>query len=172
MSHEDELEEGTEQVGKTGYSQKPPKDPLLAVLVKYVDKTPGWEFGLTLHVNGVIVSGMLCAMTSFFEEQANLIREYAPPENGEGQREFAKSFDYLAEESRPGSSDDQVSDRDVAESEGNEDPLPGFIHLRAATVHAPGTDAVLPEMLWRGRLDHVSGWSIGNFGPKPPPRSR
>jgi hypothetical protein len=145
-----------------------PQDPFLAILVQAVDHTPGWEFGVTLHVNGVIVSGLLCSITTFFEEQAEMIRRLGSAETVEARQGFAEIFDYLAEQTRPGG--EQADGGETAETETAGRNLPEFIHLRAATVHAPGTDAVLPETLWRGRLDHVSGWSIGNFGPKPPPR--
>jgi hypothetical protein len=36
-----------------------------------------------------------------------------------------------------------------------------YIHLRAARVFTSGSAQPLPEMLWRGRLSHVSGWSVG-----------
>lgn len=148
--------------------RRPAKDPLLAVLVKTVDDL-GAEIGVTLHVNGVIISGLMCSMKSFFEEQAEMIRQLGPADDGG----FAKTFDWLAEQiqEQPSTEGGGEDDED-AEAEAAGADLPNFIHLRAASVHAPGTTAVLPETLWRGRLEHVSGWSIGNFGPKPPPRSR
>ena len=154
--------------GKEPDSHHQPTDPFLAILVQAINHTPGWEIGVILHVNGVTISGMLCSMTSFFREQAEIIRQTGSPETAEVRASFAKTFDWLAEETEPRSA------AEPAESDGtgtDGEDLPQFIHLRAATVHAPGADAPLPEILWRGRLGHVSGWSIGNFGPKPPPRS-
>lgn len=155
------------EVGTDGY--RLPQDPFLAILVQAIDHTPGWEFGVTLHVNGVIISGLLCSITTFFEEQAEMIRRLGSAETAEARLGFAEIFDQLAEQTRPGT--EQGDGVETAQTEAAGRDLPEFIHLRAATVHAPGTDAVLPETLWRGRLDHVSGWSIGNFGPKPPPRN-
>jgi hypothetical protein len=77
-------------------------------------------------------------------------------------------YDFLSEHALGQSGRYQAKDGEVDEAEAAESDLPEFIHLRAATVHAPGTDAVPPETLWRGRLEHVSGWSIGNFGRKLP----
>jgi hypothetical protein len=164
MSQNDQLEPQAEQDAEAD-GHYPPKDPLLAILVQGVNNSE-WQFGVTLHVNGVIISGMLCSMTSFFKEQAEMIRQLGSPETAEGRQSFATIFDELAEDVHvdTGARD---GDDDAVALRSN---LPGFIHLRAATVQAPGTDAVLPETLWRGRLDHVSGWSIGNFIPKPPPR--
>jgi hypothetical protein len=83
-----------------------------------------------------------------------------------------QGFDWLADQTQTRPGPEQAEGDEAAETEEAGADLPEFIHLRAATVHAPGTDAVLPETLWRGRLDHVSGWSVGNLGLKPPPRSR
>jgi hypothetical protein len=107
-------------------------------------------------------------MSSFFNEQADVIRRSSSGRSAEDIEGFAKMFDWLSEQSLTESGADQANDGEADGTETAESDLPGFIHLRAATVHAPGTDAVLPETLWRGRLDHVSGWSIGNFGPKLP----
>jgi hypothetical protein len=38
-----------------------------------------------------------------------------------------------------------------------------YIHLRDATVFAPGAQPTLAKTLWRGRLSHVSGWSLGQL---------
>ena len=146
---------------------RPPKDTLLALLVQGVDKYPGdGAIGITLHVNGVIISGLLCSMTSFFEKQAEFIRRTVTPE-GEGGG-FADIFDWLAKESRSQPPDAQTEGSEDDETETAKDDLPGFIHLRAATVWAPRANGDLPETLWRGRLDHVSGWSIGTFGHESP----
>jgi hypothetical protein len=145
-----------------------PKDPFLAILVQGVDKHPGFELGVTLHVNGVIISGVMCSMPSYFAEQADIIRQIGSASDAENREGFAKMFDWLSEESRARPRDTQADDGEANEAEQNASDLPAFIHLRAATVHAPGTNAVLPATLWRGRLDHVSGWSIGNFVLEPP----
>jgi hypothetical protein len=79
-------------------------------------------------------------MTSFFEEQAELIRQLGSAETAETRYEFAKLFDWLAEQTtqarpkaEPGDGDEDAATEAAAED------LPEFIHLRAATVHAPGT---------------------------------
>jgi hypothetical protein len=38
-----------------------------------------------------------------------------------------------------------------------------FVHLRDAQVFTSGDDRPLPKTLWRGRLSHVSAWSIGSY---------
>jgi hypothetical protein len=166
MTHDGEPQTPAEHGAKVE-GRRPAKDPLLAILVKSIDSL-GAEISVTLHVNGVIISGMMCSIKSFFEEQAEMIRQLAPAGDGG----FAEAFDWLAGqiEAQP-STEHAGEDAEATEIEAAGADLPDFIHLRAASVHAPGTTAVLPETLWRGRLEHVSGWSIGTFGPKPPPRS-
>jgi hypothetical protein len=171
MNHNDEPQTPAEHDVEAD-RHRLPQDAFLAILVQAVDHTPGWEVGVTLHVNGVIISGLLCSMTSFFEEQAEMIRRLGSAETAEARQGFAELFDWLADQTQTPPGAEHAEGGEAAETGASGADLPEFIHLRAATVHAPGTDAVLPETLWRGRLDHVSGWSIGNFGPKPPPRSR
>jgi len=171
MNHHDEPQTPAERDAEAD-RHRLPQDAFLGILVQAVDHTPGWEIGVTLHVNGVIISGLLCSITSFFEEQAETIRRLGSAETAEARQGFAELFDWLADQTQTRPGTEQAEGDEDAETEEAGADLPEFIHLRAATVHAPGTDAVLPETLWRGRLDHVSGWSIGNFGPKPPPRSR
>jgi hypothetical protein len=171
MNHNDEPQTPAKQDAEAD-RQRLSKDAFLAILVQAVDHKPGWEIGVTLHVNGVIISGLLCSVTSFFEEQAEMIRRLGSAETAEAREGFARVFDWLADQTQTRPGTEQAEGDEAAETEEAGAYLPEFIHLRAATVHAPGTDAVLPENLWRGRLDHVSGWSVGNLGPKPPPRSR
>ena len=45
--------------------------------------------------------------------------------------------------------------------------LTSYIHMRNAEVHAPGGPGHLAPALWRGRLSHVSGWSLGVLGNRP-----
>jgi hypothetical protein len=123
------------------------------------------EIGVTLHVSGVIISGLLCSITSFFEEQAEVIRRLGSVENAEARQGFAELYDWHADQTQTQPAIEPAEDGQAAETEEAGADLPDFIHLRAASVHAPGTDAVLPETLWRGRLDHVSGWSIAPTGP-------
>lgn len=110
--------------------------------MKAVNEIPGGEFGVTLHVNGVIISGLLCSMTSFFEEQAEMIRQLGSPDTAEALQGFAKTFDWLAEQTQSQTDIEHAEGDETAASDTAGADLPGFIHLRAATVHAPGTNAV------------------------------
>ena len=132
------------------------------MLVKSFGNMPGTEIGITLHVSGEIVSGLMIPLTDYLDEMAALVRDNGSPESAAARGGLAEVFSLAAAESRPAADADLAELIDTA-------PEPAFIHLRQATVHAPGSDAVLPATLWRGRLDHVSGWSLGNFGYKLPP---
>ena len=129
-------------MSENGQSQ-PEKDVFLALIVQGINQTKS-EMGLTLHVNGLVVSGVLCSMTTYALEQADMLRRHGVPG-------FAEVFDTLA---------DGQGEATAADEAGG---LPDFIHLKDATVYAPGSGTSLPKTLWRGRLGHVSGWSVGSY---------
>jgi hypothetical protein len=118
-------------------------DPLLDFLVKAAEA--GMEVGLTLHVSGVVVSGLVVSAARYLKEMSALIASagVAP--------EFAESLAELAAEM-------PAEDLELMD----EMPAWEFIHLSGARIHTPGSMAANHQpMLWRGRLDHVSGWSLG-----------
>jgi hypothetical protein len=175
VSHESNHDLGPgredEQQAVSGFAERSkdhrwPKDPLLATLVDLVDRSPffdpqqppssGLEIGVTLDVNGVVISGMLCSLRSYLEDQANFLRSQGSTESAPIGEALSGLFSKIAEQVKP-----ELQDESSTEISTN------FIHLREATVHAPGTDGYLLQPFWRGRLDHVSGWSIGNYGHKP-----
>jgi len=113
-------------------SDLPPSDGVLGVLVQAMDALPGSMIGVTLHVSGVIVTGQMIAISDYFTELAAVFAE-------------------LADDIRP--ADGAPLDDRAA---------PVFIHLRDARVMSPDTArSKWPPVLWRGRLDHVSAWSLG-----------
>jgi hypothetical protein len=166
MDHDEQRRAHVVQEAKSD-GPSPSNDSFLALLVKAVNSNPGGEIGITISVNGLIISGLVCSITTYFEEQAELIRRLGSAEN-----ELAKLFDWLAEQSQIHADVELAEGEDGTGADAAVGTLPDFIHMRAATVHAPGTNLSLPPVLWRGRLEHVSGWSIGNFSPKPQPHDR
>jgi hypothetical protein len=130
----------------------PAPDPFLAILVRTAEA--GMEFAVTLHVSGTLVSGVMISTARYCEEIADAFSTGAP-----GHKPIAAGFFELAAElPKPG----------VGEVSGFMDQLlpPEFIHLTKVRVHAPGSMASQhPLMTWRGRLDHVSGWSMGMLAP-------
>lgn len=127
-------------------------DPTLVMVVALIDAAKTLEIGMTLHVSGVVISGVLVSETSFGEYLRDWLTQIGGPEVGESVTRLAASLSSLREAESP----------EVAELE---DELSGggawFIHLRDAKVFTSGSDRPLPGMLWRGRLSHVSAWSPG-----------
>jgi hypothetical protein len=131
-------------------------DLVLGALVASVGRIDGLEIGITLHVSGVIVSGLMISAASFFDHVGKQIAESGTAAEAADRAEFGSIFTGIADLIREGAEGD---DEDGG-------AVPAYIHLRAATVHAPGAGDCLPAALWRGRTAHVSGWSIGNYGSK------
>ncbi len=123
-------------------------DPLLAILVEAANKFDA-DIGLTLYVSGTVISGILVSGKRFFE----LMADWLTAEGAQGladslARPIAEMFSTPSTE--PG--DEEPADLSAV-----------YIHLREARVFASGSDKPLPETLWRGRLSHVSGWSLGTM---------
>jgi hypothetical protein len=118
-------------------------DPILRAIVGWTTQDESLEMGLTLHVAGVVVSGILVSAARFFDALA----EWLKSEGAEGWAEsFAGPMAEMFREPDPNAA--EVS----------------FVHLLNARVFTSGTDKPLPEALWRGRLSEVSGWSVGLLG--------
>jgi hypothetical protein len=125
----------------------------------------GLEFGVTLHVSGTIVSGTLISFGTYLKSVAESVRMMNAPQGGRaGPESFAAAFDRLSDQHQAGIAEIN------SEASGDEDDLPSgqpwdpYVHLRDAVVWAPGVEPTLPRTLWRGRLSHVSAWSVGTFG--------
>jgi hypothetical protein len=127
-------------------------DDLFERLV-HLTNTTDLEIGVTLHVNGLMVTGKLISGTTYWSSSARELRERSV-----GSRDLveamAHSMENLAAEYR--------------ETLGNEvqsHPMSGFVHLKdARTVTAKGA---LPRAgaFWRGRLDCIDGFTLGELGP-------
>lgn len=130
-------------------------DPLLRAMVWVVaDQSQTSEIGLTLHVSGVVVSGILVSASSFFDHLARWLADNGSQDLADN---FATPMADMLRESR--------ADR---EKSGAGSPADAhFIHLREAQVFSSGADRPLPKTLWRGRLSHVSAWSIGVMSASP-----
>jgi hypothetical protein len=119
---------------------------LLATVVQGIESVPDAEVSIILTVSGVIISGTMISLPAYFAELAK--------HNAGG---FGELFAGFAEQSR------EYADSRPADEELDPAGVPAFIHLKQAAVHAPGTATALPAGVWRGRIDHVSGWSLGRF---------
>lgn len=95
----------TRAAEKPAPRDNPSTDPLLAVLVKGINQFPEQEIGVTFHVNGLIISGVMISMTNYFERLASWLREA-------GAEGYAEVFDWLHQESTPPSADAAASESD------------------------------------------------------------
>jgi len=135
-------------------------DVVLRMLVGLVNDSD-LEMGVTLHVSGVIVSGVLISYKSYWEEFRVLVRENGSPESRVAREAFADTFTAAITGASLGPSGVEPG---VEGEEAAPPAPPNHLHLRDATVWAPGVEPTLAKTLWRGRLSHVSAWSIGTFG--------
>lgn len=142
------------------------RDPELVSLLQMTEAF-GLEQPVVLTMPGQVVTGMLTAGRSYFEELATAVQGEFPDDSWRGS---------LAGHFRQRSTD--LADWGTGKSMGDLDPdgpdrddlapLPqvDFIHLRNAEVVTwPRSGQRLP--LWRGRLSEVSGWSVGEFEDAP-----
>lgn len=148
-----------------GPNTQPPLDGILVGLVYTANKFPGTEFGVTLYVNGLIVSGILISLTTYLELVPEMIRRSAPG-NAAGEV-WARLFDMLRGEDDPAQESVSASEGQGSEAEASEVGFPALIHLRDARIWAPNGAHDLAPAIWRGRLDHVSGWALGTLGQSP-----
>ena len=117
-------------------------DPFLKTLNAAVNSHE-LSFGITLVVNGGVITGSLICAKSFFNEFAESVSQAWPTGPDEGLR---ASFAQWG----------QPEGAKLHEE---------FLHLKGAR-YVSGKDIVPTDiggMLWRGRLDSVSGFSLGAF---------
>jgi hypothetical protein len=141
-------------------NELPMLDPVLRLLVHQANKD-GLSFGITLAVGGFLVSGRLVGYKEFLDEQAKLLRR----QGSEAIEVLAGIFDRVAEVLT-------TNEQQEEESEDNS-PLPYLIHLSNARFYVPGAERIPSGegVLWRGRLEAVDGFMVGELGPGPAPRA-
>lgn len=124
-------------------------DWFLQNLVSIANNSP-LEFGITLFTEGLIVSGQLVSGKKFFSD-------------------FAKEFS----DAYPGDDDSKASIKSAFESKGEiydqgpdaDVPPPQFIHLVNARCFAHNGQP-LPSnkgVAWRGKINAVSGFNLGQL---------
>jgi hypothetical protein len=126
-------------------------DWFLQSLVKIVNGS-SLEFGLTLQVSGMLVSGSLVSHKTYFEGFAESFSNAftGEPEDVEGTRKSLAMFGEI-----PPPTDD---------SEENQ-PLPQFIHLKNARFFNIGGKPIPGNagVWWRGRICEVGGFCHGTL---------
>lgn len=123
------------------------KDFFLSDLVYWC--MSGLEVGITLSVKGTIISGTLTSGKAYFEHMAEAMSgALADSELSAILRESVLSNKALY---------DNVNRQQGA--------FPGFIHLRAARIHAPGGGAMpTAGQWWRAKLASVDAFALGTYG--------
>lgn len=124
---------GTEP--KLQISTQPESDWFLTSIVEFVNKR-GCELAITLHVGGLLVSGLLACYKNYFESVGLDVAEVF----GAGNVPRSKANGEAAEES-----------------------VPYFIHLREVRFYSTDGQAVPAKKIawWRGRISEVSGFFFG-----------
>ena len=127
-------------------------DSMLRDLVALVDDVKaegdaGITIDLTLYVSGLVIPGTLISYRSYVRAFAAQVRRGVPPEFQVLGETLASGVELHIDDEAPARLD--------------------YIHLRDATVYMPGTPGYVSQELWRGRLSHVSAWSLGNSEPGP-----
>lgn len=126
-------------------------DPFLQSLVHHADYD-GFEFGITLSVGGILVSGMLVSGRKFFE---NFGEKFGSAfEDAEVRKSLASSFSewgvlYDPQEDGTRRESTYLHIKDVAFFTTNSQPIP--------------SDA---GSWWRGRISEVDGFLLGNLTAK------
>jgi hypothetical protein len=127
-------------------------DWLLQMLVDMVNNNADMELPITLHVEGLLVSGNLVGGVKYFEGFATDFAESfaTNPEISKGIRESVSKFG------------------EIYKATGKEDadgPLPTYIHLKQARFFNTSGMPIPANkgVWWRGRLSEVSGFILGSL---------
>jgi len=119
-------------------------DGFLQRLVNLANGDLQLEFGLTLNVDGQVITGTLISRKTFFKEFAAVFSAGFPGGDEEGV--VRKTFEEFGTP-KPG---------------GEEFP-PQFICLKNAKYVMGNSHVPIDGMLWRGKINSVSGFSLGSF---------
>ena len=124
-------------------SQEPPDrggDPLLSLFARLVSDTDA-EIHVTLAVGGGVVTGALISHMKWMRLSAETMNATVPGS---------------------GVIPDELGKMLVAEA--SEGMTHEYLHLKDARYMSPtGLMPERPQMLWRGRVSEVAGWSWGSF---------
>lgn len=121
-------------------------DWFLQDLVQLVNTSKGLELGITLNIGGSLVSGILIGGQRYFADFVKLFP-------GEAKGEWAQ---LLRTEIEGHSAIYEQKDAEIPQYP------PNFVHLREASLFSPsGSIPTVGGVLWRGKINAVSGFSLG-----------
>lgn len=136
-------------------------DSVLGFLV-HLANASGLEMGVILTLAGQAISGTIVSGERYFRELADALQGQAPSDLPDSTDSPDATRVAIARWLRNES--EGYKEAYAADDDGGELPELTFVHLRDASLSIPG--APLQAVgLWRGRLDEVSGWTLGNFTP-------
>ena len=139
-----------------------PFDPTLESLAMYVNLLDSAEVGVSLHMKGAVVSGLMISPRRFFKILVLSLEDSADenpdPENN-GHRMFADFYQ--------NNLDDFEKARDEYVHNNVLPPRPHHLHLRHVETYLGGPQPLIQATM-RCRLTEVDAWTLGNFGGKIP----
>lgn len=125
-------------------------DWFLQKLVNYANDF-GLEFGITLQVSGMLVSGTIIGGKKYFDEfSASFTSELHEQAIADAFSDLFNSYKRVYE---------------VSSEERDSLPPPEYVHIKNARFYQPGQKGMPTDtaLLWRGRLREVGGFSLGSF---------
>jgi hypothetical protein len=124
------------------------EDETLVQLVKEAEEK-GIGIGLTLCVNGLIITGTVIRSKAYFDKLIPKHDESAFSTKDPSEIELARS--YFAKLSTPV----------MRESSEEQDDNPKYIHLDNVVMYPSSPDHPFVAGLWRGKLSNIDGFSLG-----------
>ncbi|WP_156509803.1 hypothetical protein, partial [Rhodococcoides corynebacterioides] len=118
-----------------------PPDVPLAKLVILLNRSPEGEAGITFTVQGNVVSGHLVSGLRYFKHVRDKLSASG----------FEWLYDEQIEHYQSVATDELHFERELVRTK--------FVHLLNVTIYE-GTQQIRLDA-WRGRLDQVTGWSLG-----------
>jgi hypothetical protein len=115
---------------------------LLIVLAEVINPSDDFEVGITLNVQGILVSGIMISAKRYYEKMGKVLSE---ANKGKGNAEIKQAFDELSK---------------VASKQDGKDY--NMIYLRDVIFFAG--QKLIPERsaYWIGKIESVDGFIFGN----------
>lgn len=112
------------------------------------------DVGVTLLMEGAVISGTMIGASEYFEKFPNdLLTSLGITGNPDGIREsLQEAMKTILDRSRRSKNDQPEMGR--------------YVYMKDVTIFGPG-DVRVSSDLWRGRLNHVAGWSTGKLTTDP-----
>lgn len=129
----------------------PERDWFLALLVDHVNEHDG-AIPITLTVDGLVITGTLVGVREYLRRSAEDLADVFPSRS----KSIIQSFTKAGEESV----DAVRKHKEQVRAGKTELEAPHYVHLRDAR-YLTGQRNTHSPVLWRGRLDDVSGFSLG-----------